>query len=575
MYNGVKNKAVAQIFRQIAELLEILGENSFRIRAYYKAAQNIESFTRDIERAAEKGELEQIPGIGKDLADKIEEIVKTGKLKFFEKLKKKIPQGLTLITSIPGLGPKTAKLLYEKLQIKNIGQLEKAARTHKVSQLSGIKEKTEENILRGITLIKTVQSRMLLSEGLFFANEFIQKLKKLRQVQQIQLAGSLRRGKETVKDIDILVASSRPESIMNVFVSLEPVKEVLVAGPTKSSVLTKDNVQVDLRVVKPSEFGAALLYFTGSKEHNIKLRQLAIKRGWKINEYGLFQKQKHLAGKTEEEIYKKFRLPFIQPELRENTGEIEIALKDTLPKLIELKDIKGDLHLHSNWSDGVLGIEEMIHAARSKGYQYLALTDHSQSLKIAGGLSLERLNKQIALVRKLNKKFSDFRILAGTEVDIKSDGSLDFPDKLLSKLDIVVAAIHGGFKQTQEQLTSRITRAMENKYVNIIAHPSGRLLDQREAYDLDMEAVLAKAKETSTFMEISAFPNRLDLADVNCRRAKELGVKMAISTDAHDLKHIEFMHFGVTVARRGWLEKKDVINTLSLSKLLKALKQKR
>ncbi|MBL7085012.1 MAG: DNA polymerase/3'-5' exonuclease PolX [Candidatus Omnitrophica bacterium] len=571
----MKNKEVAEIFRQIAEILEIQGENPFRIRAYFKAAQNIESLGRDIAEIAERHELEKIPGIGKDLTEKIKEIVKTGKLKFYEQLKDDIPEGLTLLMSVPGLGPKTAKLLYDKLKIRNLKSLEQAARAHKISTLPGIKEKTEVNILRGIALTKKAKERMLLFRAMSTAEEFIQVLKKLKEVKQIEPAGSLRRRKETVRDIDILVTSAKPKEVMDVFTELPQVKEVKALGPTKSSILTKNDIQVDVRVVRPKSFGAALLYFTGSKQHNIKLRQLAAKKGLKINEYGLFRKNKWLAGKKEEDILKKINLPYIEPELREDNGEIEAALKGKLPKIIGSRDIKGDLHLHSRWSDGLARIEDIAKTVQKKGYSYVAICDHSQSIRIAGGLSIERLKKQIDLIRKLNKRFKGLRILAGSEVDIKSDGSLDYPDKILKELDVVVAAIHTGFKQSQEQLTKRIIKAMENRYVNIIAHPSGRLLGQREPYALDMEEVLKKAKETATSIEINAFPERLDLTDINCRRAKELGVKMAISTDAHMLEHLDFMDLGVAVARRGWLEKKDIVNTLSLEKLLTVLKQKR
>ncbi len=571
----MKNKEVAQIFREIAEILEIQGENPFRIRAYLKAAQSVESLTRDIAEIAKGDELEKIPGIGKDLAEKVKEIVKTGKLKFYEQLKDEIPEGLTVLMSVPGLGPKTARLLYDKLNIKNIKDLEKAAHAHKISTLPGIKEKTEENILRGIVLIKQTKERMPLAQALSIAEEFIQPLKKLKEVRQIEPAGSLRRRKETVRDIDILVTSSKPEKIMHVFTGLSQIKRVLALGPTKSSVLTKDGIQVDVRVVKPKSFGAALLYFTGSKQHNIRLRQLAAKEGLKINEYGLFRKNKWLAGKSEGDIFSFFKLPYIAPELREERGEIEAGLQGRLPKIIDLKDIKGDLHVHSKWSDGTSSIKDIARAAKEKAYSYIAICDHSQSIKIAGGLSVEELKKQINLIRKLNKKFKGFRVLAGSEVDIKSDGSLDYQDEILKELDIVVAAVHTGFKQSQEQLTKRIIKAMENKYVNVIAHPTGRLLGQREPYALDMEKVLQKAEETNTFMEINSFPDRLDLTDINCRRAKELGVKMAISTDAHRLEQLDYMYLGVTVSRRGWLEKRDIANTLPLEKLLKALKRKR
>ena len=571
----MRNKEVAEVFRQIAEILEIQGENPFRIRAYLKAAQNIESLSRDIADLAEKDELEEIPGVGEDLAGKIKELLKSGKLKFYEQLKKRIPKGLTVLMSVPGLGPKTAKLLYDELKIKSIKGLEQAVRRHKISTLPGIKQKTEENILRGIALIKKSKQRMPLALAISAADEFVQPLKKLKEAKEVQPAGSLRRKKETVRDIDILVTSSKPQKIMDVFTALPQVKEVLAKGRTKSSILTTGGIQVDVRVVPQKSFGAALLYFTGSKQHNIKLRKLALKKGLKINEYGVFRKNKWLTGKTEEQIYKKFKLIFINPELREDTGEIEAALKGKLPKILEPENIKGDLHLHSQWSDGAASIEDIAKAARLRGYKYIAITDHSQSLKVAGGLSVEQLEKQINLIRKLNERFKGFRILAGAEVEIKSDGSLDYPDKILKNLDIVIAAVHTGFKQSRQQLTLRITRAMENSYINIIAHPSGRLIGQREPYALDMEAVLKKAVQTKTLMEISAFPSRLDLIDVNCRRARELGVKMVISTDGHTPEHLEYMHLGVSVARRGWLEKKDVVNTLSLEKLLKALKQKR
>jgi len=568
----MKNKEVAEIFRAIAEILEIQDENPFRIRAYLKAAQNIESLNRDIAVIAEKDELEDIPGIGEDLAEKIKEIIKSGKLKFYERLKKKVPHGITVLMSVPGLGPKTSRVLYEKLKIRSIRDLEKAALSHKISKLPGIKQKTEENILRGIALRRKAGERMLLSHAISTAEEFVQVLKRIKEVKQIEPAGSLRRKKETVRDIDILVTSAKPEKIMDVFTGLKQVKEVLAKGPTKSSILTKEGVQVDVRVVPPKSFGAALLYFTGSKEHNIKLRQLAQRKGLKINEYGVFRKDKWLCGKKEDEIFKKLNLPYICPELREDTGEIEAGLKDKLPHVVELADIKGDLHVHSQWSDGSFSIEEIARACRNKGYKYVAICDHSQGLKVAGGLSIERLKKQIALIRKLNRKFKGFRILTGSEVDIKSDGRLDYPDKILRELDIVIGAIHSGFKQSREQLTSRIIAAMENKYVNVIAHPSGRLLGHREPYSLNMEKVLKKAKETGTFMEINSFPERMDLTDINCRRAGEVGVRVAVSTDSHKLEHLDYMELGVSVARRGWLEKKDVLNTLSLEKLLKALK---
>ncbi|MBN3039193.1 MAG: DNA polymerase/3'-5' exonuclease PolX [Candidatus Omnitrophica bacterium] len=571
----MNNKEIAEIFYQIAEILEIQGENRFRIRAYQKAAQTITSLGTDLSDIAGKGALEEIPGIGKDLANKINEILKTGKLKFYEQLRDEIPEGLTLLMSVPGVGPKTAKLLYDKLDIKNLKDLEKAAKKHTISTLPGIKEKTEENILRGIALTKKAKERMTLAGAISISQGFIEPLKKLKEVRQIESAGSLRRKKETVRDIDILITSSKPLKIMDVFTGLPQVKEVQAKGTTKSSILTEEGVQVDVRVVQPKSFGAALLYFTGSKEHNIKLRQLAIKSGLKINEYGLFKKKKWIAGRKEEDLYRALKLPLIPAELREDRGEIERGLENKLPRLLTLKDIRGDLHVHSRWSDGDASIEDLVKAARRKGYKYIAICDHSQSIKIANGLSIERLKKQIDLIKKLNKKFKDIAILSGNEVDIKSDGSLDYPDKVLKQLDVVVAAIHTGFKQSRKQITERIIQAMRNKYVTTIAHPSGRLLGQREAYDVDMEKVLEVAAETGTFMEINSFPDRLDLIDINCRRAKELGVKMAIATDAHTLAHLDFMYLGVCVARRGWLEKENVVNTYSKDGIYKIIGKKR
>ncbi|MFC1698451.1 DNA polymerase/3'-5' exonuclease PolX [Candidatus Omnitrophota bacterium] len=571
----MKNKEVAQIFRQIAEILEIQDQNPFRIRAYLKAAQNIESLPQAVEDLAAKEALEQIPGIGQDLAEKIKEIVNTGKLKFYQELCDNIPEGLTILMSVPGVGPKTAKTLYDKLNVRSLKHLEQAVSKHQIRDLPGFKEKTEENIRRGIALVKKAKERMPLAQAKAIADEFTGALAKLKEIKQIEPAGSLRRKKETVRDIDILITSVRPKKVMDVFTQLPQVKRVLAKGATKSSILSQNDIQVDLRVVEPKSFGAALLYFTGSTQHNIKLRQLAIKQGLKINEYGVFKNKKWLAGKTEQEIYRQLKLDPIPAELREDRGEIEAAQNSALPKLVEFSSIKGDLHLHSRWSDGTVKIEDLVRSAAAMGYQYIAICDHSQSIKIANGLSIDRLKKQSELIHKINKKLKGFRILSGSEVDIKSDGSLDYPDRVLKQLDIVVAAIHTGFKQSRQQLTQRMISAMENKYVSIIAHPSGRLLAQREPYALDIEAVLKKAAETNTFMEISAFPDRLDLIDVNCRRAQELGVRMSINTDAHTLEHLQFMPLGVTVARRGWLQKQDLINTLPLEKLLRAIKQKR
>lgn len=569
----MKNLKIAQVFREIAKILEIKGENVFRIRAYERAAQNIEGLTEEIENYIKQERLTEIPGVGKDLSKRIQEFVKTGKIKIYEDLKKSIPRGVLDLLNIPSIGPKTAKLLYEKLKVKNVEDLEKAIAKNKLEGIFGIKEKTIENILKGIEILKRGRERMTLAEAIVVADEFVNALKKLPEVKIISPAGSLRRQKETVRDIDILVISDKPKKVMRAFAKLDTVKDILAEGETKSSVRTQEDVQVDCRVVEPKSFGAALLYFTGSKNFNINLRQIAIRKGFKVNEYGIFRREKFIAGITEEEIFKALGLPYIEPELREDNGEIELAQKNQLPKLIELKSIKGDLHVHSTWSDGANSIEEMSDVARKLGYSYIAITDHSQSLKVAGGLTIADLKKKKQEIDKINKNLKNFRILYGTEVDIDSDGKIDYKDDVLKEFDIVVAAIHTGFKQSKEQLTKRIIRACLNKYVHIIAHPTGRLWGVRDSYDLDMEEILKVARETNTYMEINAFPNRLDLNDTNSRRAKEMGVKLAIGTDSHVIEQLKAMKLGISVARRGWLSREDVINTLALEELLKRIKK--
>jgi len=569
----MKNLEISAVFREITKILEIKGDNPFRIRAYERAAQNIEGLAEDIEVFIRDDRLMDIPGIGKDLANKIKEYILTGKIKAYGDLKKTIPKGLLDLLNIPSVGPKTAKLLYEKLKIKDISDLERAIKKNKLQGIFGIKEKTIENISKGIEVLKRGRERMTLSQAIQVADEFVSALKTLPEISRLSVAGSLRRKKETVRDIDILVISQKPQKIMDVFSRLPNVGTVLAKGETKSSVRTKDDVQVDCRVEEEKSFGAALLYFTGSKNFNIKLRQLANKLGLKINEYGVFRKDKFVCGRTEEEIFKILNMPYIEPELREDNGEIELAQKFQLPHLIELKDLKGDLHVHSKWSDGGNSIEEIVEVARKRGYSYIAITDHSQSLKVAGGLSIADLKKKKQEIDKINSKLKDFRVLYGTEVDIDSYGKLDYNDGLLKEFDVVVAAIHTGFKQSKLQLTKRLVRATQNKYVHIIAHPTGRLWGTRDAYDIDIDEVLKAARDTNTHLEINAFPQRLDLNDLDCRRAKEIGAKLVIGTDAHTTEELATMKLGVSVARRGWLTKNEVINTLSLEELLRALKK--
>jgi DNA polymerase (family 10) len=569
----MKNQEICAIFRDIAKILEIKGGNPFRIRAYERAAQNIEGLTENIEIYIRNDTLTEIPGIGIDLAERIKEFARFGKIKIYEDLKKSIPAGLLDLLKVPSIGPKTAKLLYDELKIKNIRGLERAIKAKKLTGIFGIKEKTIENISKGIELFKRGRERMSLAQAIQTADEFIGALEKMPEVKKISCAGSLRRRKETVRDIDILMVSKKPKSVMEAFVKLAAVKEALVKGETKSSVRTSLDVQVDCRIVEEKSYGAALLYFTGSKNFNIKIRQLAIRKGLKVNEYGISRKDKFIAGKSEEEMFKALGMPYIEPELREDTGEIELALKSRLPRLIELKNIKGDLHVHSKWSDGSNSIEEVALACQKKGYSYVAVTDHSQSLKIARGLSIPDLKRKRKEIDKVNKKLKSLRVLFGAEVDIDSQGKIDYPDEVLKDFDLVVAAIHTGFKQSKEQLTRRIIGACNNRYVNIIAHPTGRLRGVRDPYDIDLERILRAARDTNTYLEINSFPDRLDLNDLNCHRAKETGVRLSIDTDSHAVEQLAAMSLGVSVARRGWLSSSDVINTLSCEELLKTIRK--
>jgi DNA polymerase (family X) len=570
----MKNQEITALFNDIADLLEIQGGNPFRIRAYRRAALNIDSFSGDVAETPAK-ELMKIPGIGQDLAGKIEEYVTTGRVQAYEDLKKEVPEGLSLLLSVPGLGPKTAKLFFEKLQIKNLKDLERFARGHKLSGLPGIKEKTEENILKGIEMLKRGMERQPLGKVLPIADNLLEHMRKKAPVQHLSIAGSIRRWKDTIKDIDILATSKDPASVMNAFVHLPDVKDVLMHGPTKSSVILREGIQVDLRVVEEDSFGAALAYFTGSKSHNIRLREMAVKAGLKLNEYGISRERddKKLGGKNEEDIYRILGLPFIPSEMREDTGEIEAALEGRLPELVALTDIKGDLHVHTKRSDGSHDFDELIEAARKRGYEYIAITDHSKGLVIANGLNEERLMAEKKEIDAINRKLKGFRLLAGVEVDIKSDGQLDLSDEILRQLDIVVASVHSGFRQSREQITKRIVSAMRNPYVSVIAHPTGRLIGERDPYDVDMQKVLRVAKETGTAIEINAYPLRLDLNDTSVKMAKEKGVRIAISTDTHVTNQFEYMSYGVSIARRGWLEKADVLNTLSYTQLKKALKK--
>ncbi len=567
----MRNKEIAEIFYQIADLLEIKGELEFKVRAYRRAAQRIETLEEDIEELCRKGKLRSIPGIGESIASKIKELIETGRLEYLEKLKREVPEDLIKLMDIPGVGPKKALVLYKKLGITTVEQLRDACKKGRLRHLEGFGELTERNILRGIEMLERSKDRFLINVAYENGYRLVEYLKKNKDVLSISIAGSLRRMKETIGDIDILVSSLNPDSIMEDFVRYPDVKIVLAKGSKKSSVILRDGIQVDVRVVKPESFGAALQYFTGSKEHNIQIRNIAMKMGLKINEYGVFRKdtEEYIAGRTEEEVYKAIGLDYIEPELRENRGEIELAQQGKLPKIVKYEEVKGDFHIHSTWSDGTASIEEIVRRAQELGYEFVGIADHSASLKVAHGLSEEDLLKKIQEIRKLQERFA-VRIFAGTECDIKPDGSLDYSNKILKELDFAYAAIHTKFKMDRKEMTERIIRAMENEYINILAHPTARMIGKREPIDIDLEKIFEVARETNTFMEINAFPDRLDLNDVHAKMAKDMGVKMAIGTDSHALDHMRFLRFGTAMARRGWLEKKDILNTYDLREIEKA-----
>lgn len=567
----MKNKLVADIFYQIADLLDVNGEIFFKTRAYRKAAQTIETLDEDIEIVSKEKRLQSIPGIGESLAKKIREIVETDGLEYFEKLKKEMPEGVIDLLEILGLGPKKVSALYRNLSISNISDLKEACNKGKLRNLEGFGEITERNILRGITLREKTSGRVLLNVAYEYGNNYLEYLRKCKKIEKISTAGSLRRMKETIGDLDILASSDAPDEVMDHFVKYRDVQRVLLKGSTKTSVLLNDDLQVDLRVVEEKNFGAALQYFTGSKEHNVKMRSIAIKKNLKLNEYGLFDKKtgEYIVGRTEKEIYNKLDLAYVEPELRENRGEIETALKGELPDIVKYSDIKGDLHVHSRWSDGADSIEDIATKAQILGYEYVGIADHSQSLKIARGLTEKRIDKKIKEIDSLNKKLSDFRILCGTECDIKSDGSLDYDNRILKKFDFVGIGIHTSFKMNKKEATERIIKGMENKHVDFLAHPTCRIIGRREPFELDMRKIFDTAVETDTYLEINSFPDRLDLNDANAKFAKERRVKFVIGTDSHNVKNLPFMRFGIATARRGWLNKNDILNTNSLKNLEK------
>jgi len=582
----MKNKEIANLLYEIADFLEAEG-SQFKPFAYRKAAFELKSSQKDVKETYEEEGLrglEDIPGIGKSIAEKIEEYIKKGRIKEFERLKKKTPIKMKELVQIGGMGPKKAKLIYEKLGVSDVKSLEKAAKENKISKIEGFGEKSEKNILESIGFLKKSSGRFLTGEILEEVKEIEETLKKSKNFKRVALAGSLRRGKETVGDIDILAVSDNPGKAMDFFASLPGAVKVWSKGKTKSSLRMSRGFDVDLRIVPERSFGAALQYFTGSKEHNIALRKIAASKGFKLSEYGLFKKGKMVAGRTEEGIYRVLGMEWTDPEIRENQKEIGAAINDFenkkpgLPRLIEKRDIKGDLHCHSVWNGGRNDIWEMAESCIEMGYEFLGISDHTKFLKIEKGLDEKELEKQGWEIRKINEKIRKtgrhFRILQGAETNILKDGSIDIKNEALKKLDYAIAGIHSNFKMSKREMTERIIKAMKNRHINIISHPTGRLLQRREPYEIDFDKILRAAKIYNVALEINSFPERLDLDGGNVRRAKEAGVKMAINTDSHQKSHLKNISLGVSQAKRGWAEKKDIINAWSPEKMMEFFKKK-
>ncbi len=564
----VHNADVAAKLEEIADLLELEGANPFRIRAYRNAARTLRDLSREVATMLEQGEeLTELPGIGKDLAAKIREIIETGSTAILEERRKTLPDTLTELLKIPGLGPKRVKTLYRDLGVHTLQDLRQAAGEGRVRSLPGFGEKIERHILHELEARAGAETRFKLATAAPYADSLVAYLKTAPGVKQIVVAGSYRRAKETVGDLDILVTARPGSPVMDRFVSYDEVAEVVAQGGTRATVRLSCKLQVDLRVVAEESYGAALQYFTGSKTHNIVLRQLAQQQGLKLNEYGVFREDRYVAGKTEESVYAAVGLPWIPPELRENRGEFDAAQAGRLPRLVEPGDLRGDLHAHTKATDGRNSLKEMALAARNRGFEYLAICDHSKRLAMTHGLDPKRLAQQMDEIDRLNAALPGLTLLKGIEVDILEDGRLDLPDEVLSRLDLVVAAVHSHFELPQEKQTERILRAMDRPHFTILAHPSGRLIQEREPYEIDLPRIIRQARERRCFLELNAHPERLDLTDTHCQMAKEEGVLVSINSDAHSTLDFDNVRFGVGQARRGWLEKTDVLNTRSLNVL--------
>jgi DNA polymerase (family 10) len=563
------NREIADILQRIGDMLEILGENRFKVIAYRRAAENILHLGQDIRTYWRAGTLQEISGIGPAIADKIDELLTTGHLEFYERLQDQVPIGVVSLLEIPDVGPKTAKLLWERLGLQSVTEVEAAARSGQLQKLPGMGAKSEAKILVGIEALHRRSDRIPLGTAWPVATALLEELKATcPDVLQATVAGSLRRMRATIGDIDLLVSSEVPAPVMRAFADLSPIAEVLLSGQTKTSVRLHNGLQVDLRVLEPDRWGAALQYFTGSQAHNVRVRELAQKQGLSLSEYG-FKRQDNgeILCPEEAEVYETLGLPWIPPELREDRGELEAAQTGELPRLVEWDDIQGDLHAHTDWSDGAGTLEEMAEAGRAKGYRYLVISDHTQSLGVANGLTPERLRAQRAEIDALNAQYKDFTLLQGCELEIKADGSLDFPDQVLAELDLVVASVHTSLRQERGQITERVMNALRNPYVDVIGHPSGRLLGQREESSVDLDAIIEAAAETGTALEVNSIPTRLDLDDVHVRRALQRRVHLAINSDAHHPGGLDSLPYGLATARRGWATAGDVLNTRTLEEI--------
>jgi len=565
----MQNKKVASILSRVADYLEMDGVN-FRTKAYRRAAHTIETLSVDIADISGEGQLENLPGIGKHIALKIQEILNTGKLQYLEDLKDEYPLDLDALMSVEGLGPKKIQLLFHELGIMTLDDLEREGKHHHIRRLKGMGAKTEAKILQNLEFARKSTGRELLGEVLPLAQEIKRRISALEGIQQVEIAGSIRRRKETVGDIDIHTVTDHPEEVMDFFTHMDVVDEIIVKGHSKSTVRLYNRMDADIRAFKDEDFGSALLYFTGSRELNIHLRKIAISNKMKLNEYGVFKDDECLANKTEKDVFKVLGLDYIPPELRENTGEVEAAQEGKLPNLVDYNDIKGDLHLHTNWSDGKSSINQMVSEAIDLGYEYLAITDHT-SLPVARGMDDKRLKEQMSKIDIINSQIEDITVLKGAEVNLDSQGNLDISEDVLEELDLVIAAVHYDFHQEPEKMNKRIFNALENEYVDILAHPTGRKLKERQAYELDFEQLFQKATETGTILEVNSSPKRLDLKDIHVKMALEHGCHLVVNTDAHHVHDLGNIGLGVATARRGWAEEKDIINTLPLKKLLKLL----